>query len=212
MNKLAIGLFLAAACLAQPSEEKWEIGGGAGYGWYHNGSIISSGGTATAGIRNRFVATAVACENLYEHFSGEIRYVFHDGDTFLQSGPIRGTVQAQSHSFTYDVLFQIRKRRERVRPYAAAGVGAKYYVTTGPFPIPQPLPGIATLTTNNQWMALFDVGGGVKIRLSDHFLVRADFRDYITTFPSHLFSPVAHATTRGVFHQFTPMLGIGATW
>src|SRR5262249_22780410 len=89
--RLAIGLFVSAACFAQHGE----LGAGAGYGWYHNGSIISPGGTAQAGIRNRFVATAVGCEDLYQHFSGEIRYVYQDGDSFLENSTARGNVQAQ---------------------------------------------------------------------------------------------------------------------
>ena len=59
--KLLAGLLAAGACLAQ---QPYEIGGGIGYGFYHNGSVISSGGTAAAGIRNRFAATAVVGEDL----------------------------------------------------------------------------------------------------------------------------------------------------
>jgi hypothetical protein len=206
--KLGIGLWIAGACLAQ----NWEIGGGAGYGWYHNGSIISTAGTATAGIRNRFAATAVAGEDAFEHFAGEIRYVYHDGDTFLQNSTAKGTVQAQSHSLTYDVLVHWKPRQDRIRPFLAAGVGGKYYETTGPAPVPQPLPRIAVLTTQNQWMALFDFGGGIKFRLNDHVLIRGDLRDYITTFPTNLFLTVPNATSRGIFHQVTPLLGISATF
>jgi hypothetical protein len=206
--KLAIGFFFSAACFAQ----HWELGGGFGYGWYHNGSIISTGGTATAGIRNRFAVTGVACEDLFEHFSGEIRYVFQDGDSFLENSVARGTVQAQSHTFTYDVLVQFRERQKKIRPFVAAGVGGKFYETTGPAPLIQPLPRIAGLTTNNQWTAVFDFGGGVKFRIAEHFVIRADLRDYITTFPNRLFSPVANATTRGIFHQVTPMIGVGVSF
>ena len=79
---------VAGACGAQ----NWEVGGGLGYGVYHNGSIISSGGTADAGVRNRFVVTGYASEDLFQHFTGEVRYIYHDGDTFLSSGSVKGTV------------------------------------------------------------------------------------------------------------------------
>jgi len=49
----------------------------------------------------------------------------------------------------------------------------------------------------------------VKLRVTDRIIVRGDVRDYITTFPNRLFSPVAGAATRGIFHQVTPMVGIG---
>jgi opacity protein-like surface antigen len=207
-TRLAIGFLFSASCFAQ----HWEIGGGSGYGWYHNGSIISPGGAATAGIRNRFIVTGAVSEDLYEHFSGEIRYVYQDGDTFLQNSTARGSVQAQSHTFTYDALFHFRERHEKIRPYVAGGAGGKYYETTGPTPLVQPLPRIAGLTTNSQWKAVFDFGGGVKFKVAEHFVIRADVRDYLTTFPNRLFSPVANAATRGIFHQITPMIGVGVSF
>jgi hypothetical protein len=205
MRKLAVGLLAASGCMAQYGE----AGGGVGYGWYHNGSIISSGGTAGSGIRNRFTASVFLCEDLYDYFSGEVRYGYHDGDTFLQSGSAKGTVQAQSHTFTYDAMFHLKPVSQKIRPFFAAGGGAKYYVTTGPAPNPQPLPQIALLTTESQWKPVFDFGGGVRIRVTHRLGLRAEFRDYITTFPDKLFSPVAGATSRGIFHQFTPMFSIG---
>src|SRR5215471_19152280 len=98
------------------------MGGGMGYGIYHNASIISANGTAEAGIRNRFAATGYVTEDLFDRFSGEIRYVYHDGDSFLQSGSTRGIVQAQSHTLTYDALIQFRPRGERIRPFAGGGL------------------------------------------------------------------------------------------
>ena len=199
---------MACACGAQ----NWYMGGGAGYGVYHNGSIISTGGTADAGIRNRFTVTGFAGEDLFEHFSGEVRYVYHDGDSFLTSGSTTGTVQAQSHTLTYDMLVHFKARESRVRPFVAAGVGAKYYDTTGPVPSPQPLPKIAGLTSQSQWTPVYDFGGGLRVKVSNHFMVGGDLRDYITVFPNHLFVPVAGATTRGIFHQVTPMFAVGVSF
>jgi len=204
--KLFLALWIAGACSAQ----NWEASAGVGYGVYHNGSIISTGGTADAGIRNRFVVSGAIAEDLFEYFSGEVRYVYHDGDTFLQSGSTKGTVQAQSHTITYDALIHFKSRDSRIRPFVAGGVGGKYYDSTGPAPSPQPLPRIAGLTRQSQWTPVYDFGGGVRVRISQHFTVRGDLRDYLTVFPSRLFAPVANATTRGIFHQVTPMFGIGA--
>jgi hypothetical protein len=206
--KLWAGLLLAGTCGAQ----NWELGGGAGYGAYHNGRIISAGGTADAGIRNRFVVTGYVLEDLFEHFSAEVRYVYHDGDSFLSSGSVSGTVQAQSHTITYDAMFHLQPRGQRVRVYFAGGVGGKFYNTTGPVPVPQPLPRIAALTNRSQWKPAFDFGGGVRIRVTEHFSVSSDLRDYLTSFPNLLFAPVANATERGIFHQVTPMFGIGANF
>ena len=201
-------LVCAGACFAQ----HYEIGGAIGYGVYHNGSIISAAGTAEAGIRNRIAASAVFGEDLYQHLSGEARYVYHDGDPFLSAGSAKGSIRGQSHALHYDVLFHLKPRRERIRPYAAGGVGAKLYETTGAAPVPQPLPRIAALATGSEWKPLFTVGGGVKVRISDHVMVRGDVRDYITMFPKALFTPVSGAKEHGIFHQFTPLFGLGYTF
>ncbi len=203
--KLFGALLCAGACFAQ----QFEMGGLLGYGVYRDVRVNGAGAEATAGIRNRFVAGAVVCEDLYEHFSGEIRYVYHDGDPFLSMGAKTGNIQGQSHAFTYDVLFHARDREEKLRPYAAVGIGAKYYRTTGPEPNPQPVPQIADLVRVNQWRFLVDVGVGVKYRVSRHWIVRGDFRDYITPFPVKLFVPAGTGTDRGLFQMFSPMFGVG---
>jgi len=205
LKLLLAGLLAAGACLAQ----NWVIGGGLGYGAYRNGAIVSSAGTADAGIRNHAVVTGVATEDLFDHFSGEFRYVYHGGDTFLASGSSTGAVKAQSHAILYDALIHWKPRSERIRPFVAGGFGAKYYDTTGAVPSPQPLPKIASLTSQSQWKPLFDLGGGVKVRIADHVVVSGDFRDYITVFPDRLFSPVTGATRHGMLHQFTPMFSVG---
>lgn len=208
--RLAAILFLAALpALSQPEYGRWEIGGDIGYGAYHNGSIFSPGGDATAGIRNRFAAGAVLCEDLYEHFSGEIRYQYQDGHPFLSSGSVSKDIQGQSHALTYDALFQIKRRSAKIRPFIAAGVGGKYYNTVGPPPIPQPIPTIATLNNISQWEAVASLGGGVKYHLGEHVVLRGDFRDYITAFPKSQLRPALNGTARGIFQQFTPMFGVG---
>jgi hypothetical protein len=199
------GLVAAGACLAQ----NWVIGGGLGYGAYRNGTITSSGGSADAGIRNRAIFTGVVTEDLFDHFSGEFRYVYHGGDTFLSSGSVAGAVKAQSHVVHYDALIHLKPRTERIRPFVAGGAGAKYYDTTGNVPSPQPLPRIASLTTQSQWKPLFDFGAGVKVRIADHVVVSGDFRDYITALPDRLFTPASGGTRQGMLHQFTPMFSVG---
>jgi len=204
-NTLLTGLLFAGVCCAQ----NWVIGGGLGYGAYKNATINSPGGTAGAGIRSHMVVTGVVTEDLFDRFAGEFRYVYQGGDSFLKSGSVEGAVKAQSHTFVYDALIHLKPRSERMRPFVAGGFGAKYYDTTGNLPSPQPLPRIASLTLQSQWKPLFDVGGGVKLRVGDHVVVSGDVRDYITVFPEKLFSPVTGATRSGILHQFTPMFTVG---
>ena len=199
------GWLTAGACLAQ----NWVIGGGLGYGAYRNGAITSSAGSADAGIRNHAVVTGAVTEDLFDHFSGEFRYLYHGGDTFLSSAQASGEVKAQSHAVFYDALIHFKPRTGRIRPFVAGGVGAKYYDTTGTVPSPQPLPKIASLTSQSQWKPLFDLGAGVKVRIAEHVVVSGDFHDSITVFPDRLFSTANGATRQGALHLFTPMFSVG---
>lgn len=187
---------------------QYEIGGFYGYGWYNNGKIFSDAGTAEAGIRDRFAAGAFVADNKWEYISGELRYIYQDGHPFLKYNGARADIQGQSHAITYDVLFHFKNAEHRLRPFVAAGAGAKGFIIAGPEPYPQPFPSIATLNESNQWKFVTDVGGGVKYRIGRNFQLRAELRDYITTFPSRELTPVAHGTARGVFNQITPMVGV----
>lgn len=197
-------LLCAGACSAQA----YEFGGSIGYGEYRDGSIYGAGVQAKAGILNRFAAGAVFGEDLNDYISGETRYLYQDGHPFLSYSGVRTDIQGQSHAVTYDWLFQFRKRDRRFRPYLAGGLGAKGYVIAGPAPYPQPIPNIATLNTIDQWKFAATVGGGVKYKFQEHFLLRVDFLDYITTFPRSQIMPAPHNTARGIFEQFTPLFGI----
>ena len=74
------------------------------------------------------------------------------------------------------------------------------------------MPAIAGLTTQSQWEPAFDFGGGVKVRVGRHVVVRGDVRDYLSIFPNKLFPPTGGAKQSGILHQFTPMFGIGYTF
>jgi hypothetical protein len=208
LKYLTVAVLCVAGCLAQDTE----IGGAIGYGVYRDGSIYAPGGKAEAGIRNRFAAGVVFGEDLYDHISGEIRYLYHDGHAFLSSGGVKADMQGQSHTFTYEVLFHLKDREHRIRPFFAAGGGAKDYVVAGPAPFPQPLPNIATLRTVDEWKPVISLGGGVKFKLYKNMILRGDFRDYLTTFPRRQIVPAANGTARGIFQQFTPLFGVSYTF
>lgn len=194
----------AAACFGQ---QQWEIGGTIGYGWNRSVRVNAPGAEAKAGITDRFVAGAVIGEDLYEHFAGEIRYLYQDGDPFITSGNSRAHIQGQSHTLVYDFLIHAFDPVHKLRPFFAIGAGGKLYRITGPAPANQ-LSQFATLMRDDEWRFVVSVGAGVKYQLSEKVLVRADFRDYISPFPRAVFAPAEGATRRGLFQQFTPMLGV----
>ncbi len=217
LMSITAGLLCASASFGQyfggqDFDQNWEFGGTIGYGIYRGGSIYAPGAQVTASIRNRFTAGVVIGEDLYEYVSGEIRYLYQDGHPFIRYNGVRTDIQGQSHAITYDLLFHFAKHDKRLRPFVSGGLGMKGYVIAGPAPYPQPIPNIVTLNATNEWKFVVSPGGGVKYRLRPHMLLRADFRDYITTFPKSQIMPAAHNTARGIFEQFTPMFGLSYVW
>ena len=207
MRYAVLALFAAAAF-----GQQYQIGADIGYGFYRNGTVYSTAGNAEAGIRNRFAAGIVLGDEFSPYVSGEFQYLYHDGHPFLEAPGVKADIQGNSDALTCALLFHFRTREHRWRPFLEGGAGGKEYVIAGPEPYPQPIPQIASLTTNDVWKVVFSAGGGVKFRPMPHMLVRAEFRDYITTFPRQQIVPAPHNTARGIAEQFTPLLGIAYTF
>jgi opacity protein-like surface antigen len=203
LRTLAV-LLIAGAAYAQT----YEIGANIGYGIYHDGTIFSDQGTAQAGILNRFAAGLFLGDEFSDYVSAEIQYLYHDGHPFLSYAGTRTDIQGNSESITYNFLFHFKKQGVRWRPFLEGGAGAKLYAIAGPEPSPQPIPQIATLTTNDVWKVVFMPGGGVKLHVMKHMDARVEFRDYLTTFPRTQIVPAEHNTARGIFQQFTPLFGL----
>jgi opacity protein-like surface antigen len=203
------GLVAALLCVSACAAQSYEVGGNIGYGLYRSVRVNAPGAQAEAGIRNRFAAGALIAEDMYDYISGEIRYLYQDGDPFLSAGSLEANIQGQSHTLNYDVLFHFKDVDQKLRPFVAVGAGVKYYRASGPEPRPQPLASVASLVHTDEWCFTADVGFGLKYRIRRRVVVRAEFRDYITRFPKKLFSPAPGGTDRGLFQMFTPMVGVG---
>jgi hypothetical protein len=208
MKYLVPILLFSTAAFAQ----QYEIGASIGYGIYRNGTIFSDSGSAQAGIRNRFAAGIILADDFSNYVAAQFRYLYHDGHPFLQAPGVKADIQGQSDALTTELLFHFKKRDQRWRPYLAGGIGAKEYIVAGPEPFPQPIPQIASLTTNDVWKVVFTAGGGINYRLIPHMLLRAEFLDYMTTFPRGQIVPAPHNTARGVFQQLTPLFGASYTF
>jgi len=205
--KLLIGAVFAAALFGQT----YEIGANIGYGFYQNGTIFSPQETVQAGIHNRFAAGIDLGYEFSDYVSEQFSYLYHDGHPFLKGPGVNTDIQGQSHALTIEALFHFQKRDRRFRTFVAGGAGSKGYVIAGPEPFPQPIPQVASLTTNDVWKVTFSVGGGLTYILRKHMLIRVEFRDYLTTFPRQQIVPAPHNTARGVFQQYTPLFGVSYT-
>ena len=202
----AITLALSSACVGQ--ERGWEVGGAIGIGVMRYATIDNAGGSTSAGFDNRFMASAVIGQDLYQHFSGEFRYVYRDDDLVLKGGGEKATMSGDSHLVHYDILFHPTTKESRVRPFLAAGAGIRFFRGTGGGEASQPLSDFAYLTNVNEVKPLISVGGGVKAKLTEHTSVRFDFREYISPFPEELFAAAPGAKIRGWLFDSVPTAGL----
>ena len=202
-------IFLACSCFGQ----SWSLGGAAGFGFYHDAGITNgTSSSAKAGFGPRVAASAVLGQDLGDRFGGELRYTFRDGDSELKSGGQQVNMDAEAHAVHYDFLLYGTPRHNKLRPYVAAGGGIKRYMATGVEYPAQPLSNFAFLTHANEVEGMLSAGGGLKYAISEHWLVRVDFRYYLTPFPDKLFVPAAGAKINGWLHDFVPLAGVDWTF
>jgi hypothetical protein len=207
-RSLALLIFVGGCGFGQ----SWEVGLAGGFGFYHNASINNPAGSAQAGFNSGVAAGAELGEDIGEHYGGELRYTFLNGDSQLRSAGQEASMSAIAHAVHYDFLLYTTPRSSRVRPYLAAGGGIKYYVATGGESPVQPLSNFAFLTHAHQVEGLFSAGGGLKARVGEHWLLRVDFRYYLTPFPETLLTPAPGAKVHGWLHDFVPLAGFDWTF
>ena len=203
---VCVALALASACVAQ--EPEWEVGAAAGFGFMRNATISNPTGSLSAGFDNRFAAGVVIGQDRYQHFGGEVRYTFRDNDLVLKGAGQKVNMDGNSHLVHYDLLYYALGKSSRIRPFAAAGGGIRLFGGTGHEYADQPFSDFALLTRTTQVKPLISVGGGVKVRLTNHTAIRVDFRDYISPFPENLFVTGPAAKIRGWLNDFVPLVGV----
>jgi hypothetical protein len=201
-----------AMVAAAASAQSWEVGGAAGSGMYHDGTLTSASGQAQAGMGNAIAPSVVVCDNMYQRVSGEFRYLYQGGQPFLSEGGVKSAMAGKSHTFVYDALIHLQRRESRIRPYVAIGAGVKGYMAPGPAPSPEPLLKFGALVAKNQWTLVGSVGGGVKVKVQEHVILRFDLRDYVTQFPKQQIVPVPGAAASSLLQQITPMGGVSVVF
>src|SRR5215813_11196229 len=112
MGLRILGVFLLATAASGQQLQQFQLGAVIGYGFYRNGSIFSTEGTAQAGIRNRFAAGIRLGYDFHEYVSCEFHYLYHDGHPFLQAPGVRVDIQGQSHALTAEALLYFKASSE----------------------------------------------------------------------------------------------------
>jgi outer membrane protein with beta-barrel domain len=207
-RSLALLILVACCCFGQ----SWELGAAGGFSFYRDATITNPAASAQAGFNSGVAASAELGENIGDHFGGELRYTFLNGASKLGFAGQEATMSAIAHAVHYDFLLYATPKNSKVRPYLAAGGGVKYYVATGAETDSQPLSNFAFLTHAKEVEGLLSAGGGLKVKVSEHWLLRVDFRYYLTPFPQSLLTPAPNAKVNGWLHDFVPLAGFDWTF
>jgi hypothetical protein len=203
-------LLVAPAIKAQ----RWEVGVGAGGGFYTSQDVNSSSfGSASAKIDTNIAASAWVTNNGHSKWGGELRYDYGRGDLTLSQGSTKASFAGETHGIHYDVLRYFAPSESPVRPFVAVGGGIKVYRGTGEEVVFQPLSKIALLTKEQDLVAMVSVGGGIKFHLSPRVTLRAEIHDYLSPFPKKVITPNVGAKVGGWgwLQDFVPMIGLSYT-
>lgn len=208
MRRIAVTtLFLAAsaaACFAQ----QWEFGGMGGAGFLSNVNVSSPAGSATAGFQSGGAVGGFFGQNLYTHWSGEIRYMYLQSDLHIQSGGTNATFAGDAHVVHYDVLYHTNRKGSRMQAFVAVGGGMKIFRGTGSPEAYQPNYQFGYMTKTQQLKPMGDVGTGVRFQLTERVFLRTEFRDFITPFPTHIIAAAPGAKFGRILNDFVPMVGL----
>src|SRR5260370_5989541 len=156
------------ACWAQ----KWEVGVLGGGGVYNSASATSPAGSADVGFKSSAAVGADIGSDMYKFLGGELRYEYLPGDLKVSSGGTESTFSGDAHVIHYDFLMHFAPAEAKIRPFVAAGGGAKIYRGTRAPTLTQPLELLALLTPTHQTNGLGSQGAGIIAAPSQRLLVR----------------------------------------
>jgi hypothetical protein len=209
MRKVTFGCTLALLFAGLGAAQEWEVGGMASYGFYHNAEATNPTGSAVAGFSPGAAFGALVGYSTSSALSGEFRYAFEMSNLKLSSNGTSASFNGVAHVIGYDLILHPRYRHEmKIQPFLAVGGGMKLYRGTGSEQAYQPLENFALLTKTQQVEPMISFGGGIKVALSQHVMLRAEVRDYVTPFPANVIAPVSPTKINGWLNDFVPMIGV----
>jgi hypothetical protein len=192
--------------------QEWELGGGVGWAFAKENTVRNANGSAMVGPKNGFIATAYGNNLMHKYLSGEARYMYRKGNARVKQGGMEADIAGESHSILYELLFHLKQKGSRVRPFFAAGGGAKVFRTTGIERADQALDDFVLLTRKTETKPMFSVGAGIAVLISESLVLRFDFRDQMSMFPDKIYQPAPGAELRGWLHDFNTTVTIGVTF
>lgn len=220
-NKLAIQILLPILMLlsssgawaqSRPDGPRYEFGGGVVGSFYDKKTFTSTSGSADGGFAPGYGASVWVGNQMYPKISGEMRYDYLRNDMTLEGSGGKATFGGDSHAVHYDLHFHFRDTSSKIRPFIMVGGGVKVFRGIGEERAYQPLSQIAVLTQTSQITGLVTFGFGVKMKLSNRALLRLEFRDNMSQFPTKLIAPNRSTGGDGWTNNFAPTVGLSVLY
>lgn len=208
MRRFAVTTMFLAALAASCFGQQWEFGGSGGAGFLSNVNVSSPAGSATAGFETGGAFGGYFGQNLYPHWSGEIRYMYLQNDLHIQSGGTNASFSGNAHVLHYDVLYHTNRKESKMQAFVAVGGGLKLFRGTGAQQAYQPNYQFGYLTNTQQLKPMGDAGGGLRFELKPRIYMRLEVRDYITPFPEKIIAPAPGAKYGKILNDVVPMASI----
>jgi hypothetical protein len=202
-------LVLAAATAPCPAQQ-WEFGGSGGAGFLNGTPVTSPLGAATTGFKSgaAFGAFVGMRNSASSHFSGELHYAYLQSDLHAQSGGTEAVFTGISHVMNYDLVWHYNRPGSKVQFFVAVGGGMKIFRGTGQEQAYQPLSQFVYFTKTEAMKPMGDFGAGFRYPIARRIFLRAEFRDYVTPFPTQLITPAPGAKVGSILNDIVPMVGI----
>lgn len=155
------------------------------------GSLVdSTGATTDALVNSNFRIGLRLTINSYRFFGHEFGYAYNHANLTVGSTQYGMPI----HQGMYNFLAYATPEGSKIRPYAAGGV---HFSTFYP-------PGASVFQGNGITKFGYNYGAGVKVRVSETWMTRFDFRDYVTGKPDLGLSNVS-----GRLHMYEISAGFG---
>jgi len=187
-------LLLSLGCAGAAFAQSAEVSLNAGESMLRNkslGNLTASDNTvAGADFGTNFHLSLKMTLNSWKFFGQEFGYNYNRGSIKAAGSDVGGM---PVHQGFYDLLAYATKEGKKIRPFAGAGVHFSSF-----FP-----PGASVFNGNGITKFGFNYGGGVKVRVSDAFLVRRDAHDYETPKPD-----LGLPNEKGWLHQLVVSAGV----
>jgi opacity protein-like surface antigen len=208
MKTLLRSILVLTAAAAASFAQQWEVGAGGGGGFLNSVPVSGGTGSATAGFQTGAALGGYVGYSQNRHIGGELRYGYLQSNLKLTSGGSTATFSGVSHVVHYDLIFKTNRNKGKTQLFAAVGGGMKVFRGTGTEAAYQPLSQYGYFTKTQALKPMASVGAGVKFALTRNLFLRAEFRDYITAFPTEIITPPPGVKYGSLLHDFVPMIGI----